>query len=81
MVGKKRDVVQGCKICCGDNLCNTNTCKPLAGTLYARTFTVCGYVLKLPFRSQLTNFLNKIFKKLAYIYYIKWFLWRNLCRV
>ena len=38
--------------------------------------------LKMPFRSQLINFLQKkYFKKLAKIYYNKFFLWRNLCGV
>ena len=36
--------------------------------------------LKLPFRSQLINFLKNYFQKLAKIYYLC-FLWRNLCWV
>jgi len=36
---------------------------------------------QLPFCYQLINFLKTYFKKLAYIYYNKCFLWRYLCWV
>ena len=46
----------------------------------ANQWTYLGQ-LKYPFCSQLINFLNKHLKKLAYIYYNKCFLCRNLCWV